>query len=140
MTRIVDATDAEAQAVCASLQAFNNRAVGPIRFTPIHLVVRADGGALVAGLVAEVALGWLEIHVLWVGEAERGRGLGSALLEECERRARELGAHSARLDTFDWQAEAFYHRHGYRCFARLPAYPDAHDRIFMSKALREGTA
>jgi GNAT superfamily N-acetyltransferase len=140
MTSIVDATDAEAQAVCASLQAFNNRAVGPIRFTPIHLAARADDGEVIAGLVAEVALGWLEIHVLWVGETERGRGLGSALLDACERRARELGAHSARLDTFDWQAEAFYDRHGYRCFARLPAYPDDHERIFMSKALRAEVA
>ena len=140
MTSIVDATDAEAQAVCASLQAFNHRAVGVIRFTPIHLVAKGADGELVGGLVAEVALGWLEIHVLWVDDAGRGRGLGSALLETCERRARELGAHSARLDTFDWQAEAFYGRHGYRCFARLPGYPDAHERIFMSKTLRGDVA
>lgn len=140
MTSIVDATDAEAQAVCALLQAFNQRAVGTIRFTPIHLAARDVDGALIGGLVAEVALGWLEVQVLWVGDVERGRGLGSAMLEACERRARELGAHSARLDTFDWQAEAFYLRHGYRCFARLPGYPDAHERIFMSKSLREDLA
>lgn len=140
MTSIVDATDAEAHTVCASLQAFNNRVVGVISFAPIHLVAKGADGELIGGLVAEVALGWLELHVLWVSDAQRGRGMGSALLQACERRARDLGAHSARLDTFDWQAEAFYRRHGYCCFARLPGYPDGHERLFMSKSLREDVA
>ncbi|MNN44758.1 Acetyltransferase (GNAT) family protein [compost metagenome] len=82
-----------------------------------------------------MALGWLELHVLWVEPGERSAGLGTALLEECERRAREQGAHSARLDTFDWQAEGFYARHRYVVFARLADYPLGHERVFMRKRL-----
>ena len=80
-------------------------------------------------------LGWLEIHVLWLREDARAQGQGGALLQACGRRAISLGAHSARLDTFDWQAEAFYRRHGYERFAVLDRYPDAHARVFMRKSL-----
>lgn len=98
-------------------------------------MARAPAGALLGGILADVALGWLELHVLWVEPRRRSTGLGATLLEACERQAREAGAHSARLDTFDWQAEGFYARHGYRVFARLADYPPGHERVFMSKRL-----
>jgi len=85
--------------------------------THIRWVMRDCDGSLLGGILAEVALGWLEIQVL------------------CERRACSLGAHCARLDTFDWQAEGFYARHRYACFARLQDYPPGHARVFMSKRL-----
>lgn len=140
MTIIADATQEEAQFMCARLQAFNQAVLGQVDFVPIHLTVKDCGGELLGGIVAEVAFDWLEIYVLWVSETTRGRGLGTTLLAACEQRALHLGAHSARLDTFDWQAEEFYRNHGYRRFASLGGYPGAHDRIFMAKRLAQTPA
>ena len=135
MAGISDATALETHRICEGLQAFNRAVVGPIESTPIQLVAKNDDGDLIGGIVGEVLLGWLEIHVLWLDDQARAKGHGAALLRACEQRAIELGAHSARLDTFDWQAEAFYARHGYARFAALDGYPGAHERIFMRKAL-----
>lgn len=132
---IGQASGDEAELVCAHLRAFNDAAIGEIRFSPIHLVVRDGAGGLIAGVVAEVALGWLEVHVLWVDEHARNKDLGSRLLVACEQQAILLGAHSARLDTFDWQALDFYARLGYIVFGELPDYPQGRKRYFMSKSL-----
>lgn len=72
-----------------------------------------------------LALYWLRVEVLWVDEAARGRGIGSRLLAEAERLAREMGARNAALETFEWQAPRFYQKHGYEEVARLRATPKA---------------
>src|SRR5690606_10384469 len=110
---VAPASPDDVAALCRGLQAFNRPHVGEVPVVPVNLAVRAADGSRRGGILAEVALEWLEIHVLWVEPAARHQGLGAVLVEQCERQAMALGAHSARLDTFDWQAEAFY-------AARLP--------------------
>lgn len=129
------ASGSEAELVCSNLQAFNRNAVGEISFSSIQLVVKDGAGRLIGGAIAEVALGWLEVVVLWVDEGARGNGIGSRLLAACEENAASLGAHSARLDTFDWQALDFYSRSGYTIFGELADYPQGRKRYFMSKSL-----
>lgn len=133
---IVAATEDEAEQVCAQLRAFNRARRPDLAFEPLWLCAR-DGpeGPLIGGLVGEVYLGWLELQVLWVAEDRRGRGLGAALLRAGELRARELGAREAYLDTFGWQAEAFYARQGYAPFGRLEDFPLGSARVFMRKTL-----
>lgn len=133
--RFEPASAGDVERVCESLQRFNHPYAGAIPQTAVNLVARNGDDALIGGVVAELALGWLEVHVLWVEPTFRALGVGARLLSECERRAVALGAHSARLDTFDWQAEAFYLRQGYACFGRLRDYPVGHERIFMHKRL-----
>lgn len=136
---LMQAAPEDVEQLCTSLQKFNRPfTAGPE--SELRMVARDAAGALLGGILADVALGWLEIHVLWVEPAQRSTGLGSALLEACERHARELGAHATRLDTFDWQAEGFYARHGYEVFARLGDYPPGHERVFMSKPLQQPPA
>lgn len=132
---LMEAGPDEIERLCTSLQQFNRPFTADNHESELRIVARDPDGALLGGILADVALDWLEIHVLWVEPGKRSAGLGAALLEECERRAREAGAHSARLDTFDWQAEGFYARHGYAAFARLGDYPLGHERVFMSKRL-----
>jgi len=129
------ANERDVDYLCRALETSNRPFVGNGPETAIRISALTAQGVLTGGILADVALGWLEIHVLWVEPDARSSGLGTALLRDCERRARALGAHSARLDTFDWQAEAFYLRQGYACFARLGNYPVGHERIFMSKSL-----
>ncbi len=70
---------------------------------------------------ASANTGWPEVRLLAVAPAARGRGVGSALLEECERRARRAGATALGLHTEDIMEAAvrMYERRG---FVRAPEF------------------
>lgn len=101
----------------------------------IRLNARDGNGRLLGGLRSFVFLHWLNIDVLLVEADVRGSGLGSRLLAEAERRANELGAENARLETFEWQAPAFYQKHGYEEFARVEGYAPGFYLSSMKKLL-----
>lgn len=65
------------------------------------------------------SVGWPEVRSLAVAPAARGRGVGTALMEECERRARRNGATVLGLHTMDMMQTAMrmYERMG---FVRVP--------------------
>ena len=62
--------------------------------------------------------------------------MGSRLMSLAEAEAMKRGCHAAWLDTFEFQAKAFYERIGYSCFATLPDFPKGSSRYFMWKDLR----
>ena len=101
----------------------------------IRLNARDGNGRLLGGLRSFVFLHWLNIDVLFVETEVRGLGLGSRLLAEAERQAIELGAGNARLETFEWQAPAFYRKHGYEEYARVNGYAAGFYLASMKKAL-----
>lgn len=74
-----------------------------------------DGEQLIGGLDASMtSFRILYISSLFVVEEYRRKGIGKSLMEEAERRAKELGADMIRLDTFDWQGRDFYESIGFR--------------------------
>src|SRR5947208_1305138 len=93
-----------------------------------------NNGAIRAGLIGHVYAGWLFVKYLWVHRDLRRSGIGRGLMAEAERRALDLGCHSAWLDTFSFQAPDFYPKLGYREFARLDV-PPGHARVFFRKPL-----
>lgn len=101
----------------------------------IRLNARDDNGRLLGGLRGFVFLYWLNIDVLFVEADVRGSGLGSRLLAEAERQAIALGARNAKLDTFEWQAPAFYRKHGYEEYARIDDYAAGFYLASMKKSL-----
>jgi GNAT superfamily N-acetyltransferase len=132
---ISPASDDDVAQFYAGLRAFNEAAAGKFEVAPIRLCARDESGELLGGLVAEVYWGWLTIGTLWVTELARHRGTGSALLAKGEAEGIRLGAHSAQLDTFDWQAAEFYAQHGYVEFGRLSDFPVGHQRFYLRKDL-----
>ena len=52
-----------------------------------------------------------------------------------EQKARELGARNATLNTFEWQARAFYLKQGYEEFGRIDDYIQGFYMAYMKKAL-----
>lgn len=122
---ISPATDEEVRSgyVGRQLREFNYGYVGQypeVQYN--HLNARDVQGNVVGGIRSVVAMYWLRIEVLWVLESERRNGIGSRLLAEAERIALTLGAKNAALETFEWQAPAFYEKHGYREAARIEKY------------------
>jgi ribosomal-protein-alanine N-acetyltransferase len=108
-------------------------------------VLLATAGGPGAEAILGFAVTWLvhdELHVLNVAVAPeaRGRGVGRALLEEAERRARDLGARMATLEVRRSNAPAIglYRSMGYRDVAVRPRYyaEDGEDALVMDKDLR----
>ena len=54
-----------------------------------------------------------DLDILWVEETYRKQGIGSALIREAERAAREKGCLFMTLGTFDFQARPLYEKHGF---------------------------
>ena len=80
-------------------------------------------------------LGWLQVEMLFVLEALRGRGLGARLLALAEEEAVRRGCHGAWLKTMSFLDPAFYERRGYRIFTALEDYPLGHRRLFLRRRL-----
>jgi ribosomal protein S18 acetylase RimI-like enzyme len=117
------------------LYGFNVAATGIADGQEWAAFVRDDLG-VVTGAVSGTVWGEAgEVHVLWVHEAERHRGLGTKLLAAAEAYVRAHGGRHMYLTTHTFQAVAFYERQGYqRCGAWTP-YPRGHGVVFFGKEL-----
>ena len=94
----------------------------------LAVLVRTHDGELRAGLDGFTYAGWLFTRYLWVHAELRRSGIGRRLMAEAERHARELGCHSAWVDTFTFQAPDFYAQARLSRVrpARIPARPPTH--------------
>lgn len=90
-------------------------------------------GAVIAGLIAQTWWGGLEIQYLWVSAEHRGAGYGRSMMNAAEQVARERGCHMAYVDTFDFQAKAFYEKLGYCEYGSLAGYAHKFRRHYLAK-------
>ncbi|MBO4535526.1 MAG: GNAT family N-acetyltransferase [Clostridia bacterium] len=74
------------------------------------------------------------LDMLWVDEAYRGQGIGTALLEAAEREAINLGAYVMFVGAFDWQV-GFFRRRGYAVTGELQDCPKGHTYYSLEKRL-----
>ena len=123
-------------AIAAPLVRFNESRAGPSASRPLVIELRAADGSTAGGLWGATAYGWLFTQLLVVPEGARGHGLGRRLMSLAEAEATKRGCHAAWLDTFEFQARAFYERIGYTCFGTLPDFPKGSSRYFMRKELK----
>ena len=101
--------------------------------TDVAAFVRVDMGRVVAGVNGEIRWGWLFVDRLWVDDGLRGQGLGSKLLLLAEEACQARGVTRIMTDTSDFQAPAFYQKHGFETFATLDNRPPGHRSYFMRK-------
>lgn len=107
-----------------------------IDFLWINRIIEDVNGQIIAGILSKMYC-WncLYVDVLWVKEEYRKDGLGSKLLKEIEKVAKEKGCHLIHMDTFDFQAKDFYIKHGYEIFGILDECPQGHKRYYMKKII-----
>lgn len=127
----------EATYVRNQLIAFNARHVPNGRYEEINLCLKNEQGAIIAGLNSAVCWNWMEIDIIWVDDRHRGEGLGSRLLAEAERIAREHRCSFIKLNTFSFQAPDFYRKYGYEVIAVIDDAPSGHQHYFLTKQLNE---
>ena len=117
------------------LDAYNIQQAGEYQYQRICFALQAADQTIVGGILGDIFWGWLHIDLLWVKDDLRGCGYGQRLLAAAEEEARKRGAKHAFLDTFSFQAPAFYLKHGYQVFGELPDFPAGHQRYFLKKDL-----
>jgi ribosomal protein S18 acetylase RimI-like enzyme len=124
-----------ADAVRCGLALFNLGHPGELH-APLHVFLRdSDTHEVVGGLLGRTGRGGLHITEFWIAEVYRRQGHGSNLLASAEQRATSRGCRFAYLETFSFNAPAFYERNGYRVFGRLSGFSNGHTLFFMSKDL-----
>ncbi|MGW2226452.1 GNAT family N-acetyltransferase [Streptomyces formicae] len=146
MFRIETGVDKERLGLLRSRLRETNDAASPVlralRGTPddqeLPLAIWAldEAGGVAAGLAAHTWGRWLHVDHLWVAAPHRGTGLGSRLLDEAERVARQdRGCVSSRVETWDFQAPGFYRSHGYELVCVIPDYPEGVKEFTLTKKL-----
>ena len=100
-------------------------------------LARCDGRVAGCGAVRRLDASSAEVKRMYVQPRFRGRGIGLAVLQALEARARELGVRRLLLETGTGQPEALalYERHGYRRREPYGEYRDESSSVFMEKLL-----
>ena len=99
---------------------------------------RTPDGVVIGGAVGRTWGPAAEIQQLWVGDAHRHRGVGTALVRAFEARAAERGCRSCYLETLSFQAPRFYAALGYRVVFELRELPYGIVRFTMLREIGPG--
>ena len=88
------------------------------------LKVENEKGEIIGGCIVEAyEYLWLRLLLedLWVNEDYRHHGIGSMIIRQIERIAREKGCRVVTLGTASYMARPFYEKHGYEVFTSMKA-------------------
>ena len=133
--RLENTESQKSQIIGDLIRSYNRSKREAAESEPLNLYVEDDSGELMAGLVAETFGNWLEIEYLFVKEDLRGQGIGSQLLQQAESEAKKRNCRFAFVNTYQFQAPAFYQKYGYKEVFTLKDYPYTGQRHYYQKEL-----
>jgi ribosomal protein S18 acetylase RimI-like enzyme len=126
----------ELRQIVDGVRAFNHEAIGQPPPRAIACFLRDDEGRIVGGAHGELWGRSVHIAAMWVAEAQRGQGHGSALLRAVEDYAAANGHVLAYVETTSFQARPFYESLGYRVFGELEGIDENTTLFFLRKTLK----
>ena len=133
--KIIDLNDTQTAYVEDMLAAFDEKRITYKIEGSIQIGIEEDG-EIIAGLDAcMTAFKILYVSTLFVKEEHRRKGYGKALIREMEKRAKDLGANTIRLDTFNWQGKEFYEALNYEVVGSYENKTDGYAEFFFIKKL-----
>ena len=133
--RLENTESQKAQEIGNLIRSYNSSKRETAESEPLNLYVEDEHGQLLAGLVAETFGNWLEIEYLFVKEGLRGQGIGSQLLQQAESEAKKRNCRFAFVNTYQFQAPAFYQKYGYKEVFTMKEYPYTGQRHYYQKEL-----
>lgn len=133
--RLENTESQKAQEIGDLIRSYNRSKRETAESEPLNLYVEDEHGQLLAGLVAETFGNWLEIEYLFVKEDLRGQGIGSQLLQQAESEAKKRNCRLAFVNTYQFQAPAFYQKYGYKEVFTMKDYPYTGQRYYYQKEL-----
>ena len=128
----------DAEIICNGLDDYNTSqaARDHKKYIPLEKKLLDADGNLIAAIFAGIGR-WnsFEIDMIWVDEPYRNQGIGSGLLAETEREAKEHGAYFALAEGLpDWQT-GFFKKNGYMTVGTLEDCPKGHSMHVLEKRL-----
>ena len=114
------------------LQDYNSPYMGDYQDFSFHL---EEGGAVIAGIVAESVSDTIEVSYLYVEEGHRKKGLGRMLLSALEENGRKAGMKRILLNTYSFQAPEFYKKCGFEQIAEIDPCFGEHTQLYFVKAV-----
>ena len=135
---ILPGDEADAEQIDDKLVEYNFSQVPAVSdFEWIGRKIQGDKGEPAAAVFAGVNFWNIAfIEMLWVDEALRNQAIGSALLSDIEKEAKEKGAAIIMVDARDWNVE-FFIKHGYTLYCKLENYPNGYNKYKLKKDLRQ---
>ena len=137
LSEALDGPDVDA--IGAGLHAYNIATGGIGGARGMCCSVRAPSRELIGGAVGRSWGECAELRMLWVADGWRRRGLGGELLARVEVEAATRGCRKLYLDTFSFQAPAFYTGRGFETLLIVAGFPGGATKHVMCKALAAPT-
>ena len=109
-------------------------------YNPDLCIVAEVNGRIAGYVISRILPGIGDLASLAINPAYRRRGIGTALLDEIERRVKEYGVNEINLEVrkTNLTGLAFWQNMGFVLFGTLPGfYEDGEDAIRMRKILAE---
>jgi GNAT superfamily N-acetyltransferase len=122
-------------AIFTALDGASRDVIGPAKPRLMVIPIHETAGAVIGGLWGVTLFRWLEVEMLFVPEAMRGKGVGSALMAAAETEARSRDCVGILVDALSFQAAPFYQKIGFSLFGTLDDCPPGHQRLFFRKRL-----
>jgi len=114
----------------------NERAAPMEDVHPLACFVRDVSGEVIGGAIGRTWGECCQLQQLWVAAPARGAGIGTRLMRRFEDHACTRGCRTFYLDTFSFQAPAFYRKLGYAPVLEIAGF--THDIVFYSMMKRLG--
>jgi GNAT superfamily N-acetyltransferase len=99
------------------------------------LILKDEAGLIVGGLIGQSRWGGFLVDILALSQPVRGQGWGTILLGKAKDEARRRSCDHMRLDTYAFQAKAFYEAHGFMVFGQIEGPAPYYPHYFMMKRL-----
>ena len=100
------------------------------------MIIGDDGRPLAVGRLHFNTPTEAQVRFMAVDSEAQGHGLGSIILQECERKARSAGATSIVLNARE-EVQGFYEKHGFAVVGPAPTLFDAVKHVRMRKQLSQ---
>jgi GNAT superfamily N-acetyltransferase len=130
-------TPADLQFLEDRLYDYNSQQTGREDGQLFAFFIRNDQQEVVAGLSGWTWADACEIQSLWVHPSCRRQGFGRDLLEAAEQEARAHGCKIILIDSYSFQAPAFYQKCGYELAWQLDDFPPGHQYCTLVKRFKE---
>ena len=133
--RLSFGNDGDAEVIDKGLDTYNRAYVHEHETVDFCRKLADKGGRFAAGVIANAEKadsGWIE--ALFVEEPLRHKGLGTYLLKEAERFAKENGAAMVFTNAGDWNV-GFFKKNGYQIRGELRDVPKGHDCYELCKMI-----
>ena len=133
MNQIKSCSEEKANYIHRRLQEYNSKYI--THYEELSYCIENENSECIAGIVASRDMDCITVDYLFVDDTYRKNGYGSKLLIYIETQAIRLGVKRIILNTFSFQAPAFYKKNGYQLFGKIePCFSD-YDQYFFKKEL-----